>query len=260
MSKYITRWYRNSEGIPKVSLRDTFSKNNIENYKQEIYELGQVSKDIKLFYNKCSILTGSGLVSGLINTRYSNEILESINDKFTVVIKARQIGFSITSAIISLYYTQILNKSVVIISKDNMMDKIRMIYRYLPEHLKYGVCKMNKKEIKFNNGCRIKVSNSIISALGWSPELTICDEFDWLSNKQKDICKYLIPTIAARLNDQLIIGSTIDTNNKGVSMLDLITNTDYFVYNFKFLNLDEIDLIVKQFIREKKINDILNEI
>jgi len=255
----MSKWYRNREGYPKVSLREILGKDNAHLYQREVKELISIT-DVKRFYNSCKIITPSNGLVTLVNNAFSDEILESFtNNKFTITIKPRQIGYSTTSGVIALYQTQFLNKSVVIVNRKYILDRVKELYVNLPEHLKYGVKKLTKKCIFFNNDTYIKVSSKYPK--GTSPELVIFDEYDFLSSKQiKDFIISIAPSVAARIGDQVLIGSTINHRQTGLgSIRDMISNKDYGIYNFSIINLNQIDLIMKQFERNKKINEILDE-
>ena len=254
----MSKWYRNREGYPKVSLREILGKDNAHMYQNEVKELLSIT-DVKRFYNSCKMQTPMGILN-LVNNAFSDEILDSYSkNKFTITIKPRQIGYSTTSGIIALYQTQFLNKNVVIVNRKEILDKIKNLYVHLPEHLKYGVKKLTKKCIVFNNDTYIKVSSKYPK--GTSPELVIFDEYDFLSSKQiKDFIISIVPSISARIGDQVLIGSTINIRQTGTgSIRDIITNKDYSIYNFSVINLNQMELVMKQFERNKKINEILNE-
>jgi hypothetical protein len=252
MSKMI-KWYRNIEGYPKRTLRenigDKIHATSAYEYKKEIEDIIKVDGNIKEFYNICSLYNK-------INTNnniFANEILENIDSKFLLIVKDRQVGFSTTLAVIALYYTQVLDKSVVIVQPKvgNLLERLKRIYVSLPEHLKWGVKKLNKKEIRFNNGTSIRVSRS---SIGYSPDLILVDEYDFMTIG--DIEKILFQ-IKNRVGDKVIIGSTIN-NKRSVkySMKDLIENKS--VYGFKKIDITDIVNLRKQLIRDSKINDLLN--
>lgn len=183
-------------------------------------------------------------------------MLKNTTNKFTIVVKERQIGFSTIEAVIALYYTQMLCKCVVVIGNDNMMSRIKTIYVMLPDHLKFGIKKLTKKCIKFNNGTFIRSEEKHVS---YSPDLIMYDEYDFLPSRRfREFISKIAPSISARVGDQLLIGSTLGTKKTEGSLTDLLTNSVYGVYNFQTLDLTKIEILKKQFDRNNKINNILD--
>lgn len=257
-------WYRNKEGFPKVSLRERINSSNMHQYQHEINQISKIEKDISLFYTRCKGLDGrTGTLKKFNMNPFSKELLDNIDKKFNLIIKGRQLGITYTLSTIALYNILFLNKSVGIISYNidgaiNILDRIKTMYVNLDEYLVYGVRKITSREIQFNNGTSIKAFGRLDN---YSPdyELTIIDEYDFIPTKWKGtFITGICPRIASRIGDKLIIASSIN-GKSDYSMEDLITNDDYQIYNFNVLTINCIDPIVKQFNRNRKINQILDE-
>lgn len=259
-------WYLNKEGFPKVSLRERINPGNTHQYQKEISEIQQIEKDINKFYPLCKILK-QGILSNLIPNRFSDDLLNNTNSKFNIVLKGRQVGVTCTLSVIALYNALFLNKNVVIASRNknvsiDILNRILTMYINIEEHLKYGVCGLTKTKVTFNNGKSIRVISSLKN-YNSSIDLLIIDEYDFISPMMK---KYFItsvcPVIASRINDKVIITSSIRRgliNKEEYSVEDLITNNDYEIFNFNVLTINCFDLIVKQYNRNKKISEILDE-
>ena len=255
----MTKWYRNIEGFPVSTLRDSlFPVIPISQITPEIQHLFRVAQGgVSTFYNQCEIPdASSGRLMTLVNNGFSNEVFESIKNKFTIIVKERQTGLTTTEAVISLYYTQFLNKSVTIVSRGNIIDKIKSIYVNLPDHLKYGIKRLNKKCIYFNNGTCIRFTKSCFLGLS---DLMIFDEYDFLQPKKlHTLINHIVPSLAAITGSQIIIGSSLNPkSDREGSLEDLLTNPNYSIYSFKVVNLLKMDLIIKTFERDKKINEVL---
>ena len=257
-------WYRNMVGFPKVSLRERINTTNMHEFQNEILEISKIEKDISHFYTLCKGLDGrTGTLKSFKMNPFSKELLENIDSKFNLVIKGKQLGMTYTLSSIALYNVLFLNKSVGIISSNtdgaiNILDRIKTMYVNLDEYLVYGVRKITSREIQFNNGTSIKVFGRLDNYTH-NYELTIIDEYDFITLKcKKSFIESICPRIASRINDKVIISSSIN-GKSDYSMEDLVTNDDYQIYNFNILTINCIDPIVKQFNRNRKINQILDE-
>ena len=258
-------WYRNKEGFPKVSLRERINTNNMHEFQKEILEIRQIENDINKFYLLCKGLN-KGVMTNFVPNPFSNDLLNKTNSKFNLVVKGRQIGVTYTLSVISLYNALFLNKSVAIVSTNtygglDILSRILNMYVHLEEHLKWGVNKLTKREISFNNGASIKTFSNIRNYK--TPyELLIIDEYDFIpSRMKKEFISTICPIIASRVGDKAIIASSIkrSRSDNEYSVEDLITNDDYEIFNFNILTINCFDSIIKQHNRNKKINEILDE-
>ena len=91
------------------------------------------------------------------------ELLEGI-DKYSIILKSRQLGISSVSLALSLYYalTQsnvtCLLMSYSIDSATGIFDKLKQMESDLPEVIRVKMVNNNRKELKFVNGSRIIVA------------------------------------------------------------------------------------------------------
>lgn len=127
-------------------------------------------------------------------------------ERYSVVLSARQTGKSVVSAIYLLWYS-IFNKdkTVLIVSNKNagameMIYRIQYAYQELPGWLKPGILDdgWNKHSIGFDNGSRIlSEATSEDSGRGKSISLLYCDEFAFVpANIQDVFWTSISPTLA----------------------------------------------------------------
>lgn len=87
-------------------------------------------------------------------------------DKYNIILKSRQLGFSVLSCALSLYYactqsnTECLLVSYSIDSATAVFEKLKTMYNTIPDLLKPSLINNNKKELKFTNGSRIVVATA----------------------------------------------------------------------------------------------------
>ena len=92
------------------------------------------------------------------------------DNRYNIILKARQLGISTLSAGYSLWMMLFHNdKNILVIAtgKDtakNLVTKVRVMYENLPQWLKTGTEEINKLSIRFTNGSQIKAIASNESA------------------------------------------------------------------------------------------------
>ncbi len=85
-------------------------------------------------------------------------------EKFNIILKSRQLGFSSVALALSLYYantqpnTTCLLMSYSIDSATGIFEKLKQMYFTIPEAFACKLENNNKKELKFKNGSRIIIS------------------------------------------------------------------------------------------------------
>jgi hypothetical protein len=127
-------------------------------------------------------------------------------NRYTVVLSARQTGKSITSAAYLLWFAMFNKDKTILIAankNDNAMEmilRIRYAYEGLPFWLKAGVKDdgWNKHEIGFDNGSRIiSTATSENSGRGMSISLLFLDEFAFVKpNIQDEFWTSIAPTLS----------------------------------------------------------------
>lgn len=138
---------------------------------------------------------------------YQKDMIRAYQDnRYTVVLSARQTGKSITSAAYLLWYAMFqFDKTVLIAANKNanameMILRIRFAYENLPMWLKAGVKDdgWNKHEIGFDNGSRIvSTATSEDSGRGMAISLLFLDEFAFVKpNIQDEFWTSIAPTLS----------------------------------------------------------------
>jgi len=97
-------------------------------------------------------------------------LTEFKDNRYNIILKARQLGISTLSAGYSLWLMLFHNdKNILVIAtgKDtakNLVTKVRVMYENLPQWLKTGTEEVNKLSLRFTNGSQIKAIASNESA------------------------------------------------------------------------------------------------
>lgn len=138
---------------------------------------------------------------------YQKNMITTYRDnRYTVVLSARQTGKSTTSAVYLLWYAIFhFDKTILIASNKNsnameMIARIRFAYENLPHWLKPGIQEdaWNKHEAGFDNGSRIiSTATSEDSGRGSSISLLYLDEFAFVApNIQDEFWTSIAPTLS----------------------------------------------------------------
>jgi hypothetical protein len=138
---------------------------------------------------------------------YQEKMINAYKEnRYTVVLSARQTGKSVCSAAYLLWYAMFhFDKTILIASNKNsnameMILRIRFAYESLPHWLKPGILEdgWNKHEIGFDNGSRIvSTATSEDSGRGMSISLLFLDEFAFVSpGIQDEFWTSIAPTLS----------------------------------------------------------------
>lgn len=189
---------------------------------EEILEMQKCAKDVVYFAQYCKVMTDDGL--NYINLRdYQESILrEYQGNRFNVFLAPRQIGKSITSAIILLWYLLFNHdKNAMLLANvgataEELMDKIKVMVRGLPWFLKPGMVVNNVMSMKFDNGCRaIAKTTTKTSAIGFTIHFLYMDEFAHIHpNFIESFFRSTYPTVSSSKVSRIIITSTPNGQNK----------------------------------------------
>lgn len=179
--------------------------------------------DVKYFANNYVFAkTEDGSFRNIRLRDYQIEILDLIdNNSKSILCASRQIGKTVTTAIYILHYMLFNNTKSVLIAANKLdtaqevLDKIKTIYMYLPFFLQQGIEEWNKSVIKFENGCRAKAfSMTKNSSIGNTGDFVYLDEFAHIPEKiAQAFYKSILPTLASVENSKLMITSTPDGLN-----------------------------------------------
>lgn len=129
---------------------------------------------------------------------------------------------TITSSIYIVWYLLFnIDKNVLVlankgITAEEIVDKIKTIFKNLPFFLKPGMIINNVMTMKFDNGCRLKAMTTTKSAaIGFSIHLAYMDEFAHIQESfLNPFYRSVYPTISASKISRVIITSTPNGRNK----------------------------------------------
>jgi len=192
----------------------------------EILEIEKCAKDVTHFSQYCQVITDDGL--DYINLRdYQDSILrEYQSHRFNILLAPRQVGKSITSAIILLWYLLFnKDKNAMILANvgdtaEELMDKIKSIIRGLPFFLKPGMKVNNVMTMKFDNGCRVAAKTTTkTTGIGFTIHFLYMDEFAHINeNFMESFFRSTYPTVSSSKVSRIIITSTPNGMNKFYDM------------------------------------------
>lgn len=147
--------------------------------------------------------------------------------RFNLAICSRNIG-STSAAIISLlnYILTNTDKTVQYICKNNTicdknMETFKYLYENLPFYMKVGILKINRFEIKFDNGCRIIFVHKDKLKIGYSIDKLVIDSCPIT----KSISDIILSCISIR-------GSFLIISNKDIPLLQQNTNCKKSYYDW----------------------------
>ena len=154
ISRYNKIWFQNIPGTRKAGIKFLM-------YDYEIREYIKCFNSIEYFTDYCNIKNEDGAVGKIELRDYQKEILKQFDNKYSIILKSRQMGITAV-LIISLLHFMLFNenKTIVIMANKGMtvreiMRKFKDIYKLLPFYLKQGIVNWNEKQIVFENGSRI---------------------------------------------------------------------------------------------------------
>lgn len=219
------------EGLDFKSVDNPFHDNNPdlkranivwEYTRDEILEMKKCAEDVTYFSKYCKVMTDEGL--SYINLRdYQESVLrEYQNNRFNIFLAPRQVGKSITSSIILVWYLLFNHdKNAMILANvgdtaEELMDKIKTIIKGLPFFLKPGMVVNNVMSMRFDNGCRILAKTTTkTSGIGFTIHFLYMDEFAHINpNFIESFFRSTYPTVSSSKVSRIIITSTPNGMNK----------------------------------------------
>lgn len=202
----------------------TLKRANIlfEYTKDEILEIEKCSKDAVYFSKYCQVMTDEGLQYIKLRDYQVSVIREYQANRFNVFLAPRQVGKSITSSVILVWYLLFNHdKNAMILANvgstaEELMDKIKSIIKGLPFFLKPGIIVNNVMSMKFDNGCRaIAKTTTKTTAIGFTIHFLYMDEFAHIHpNFIESFFRSTYPTVSSSLVSRIIITSTPNGMNK----------------------------------------------
>jgi hypothetical protein len=190
--------------------------------RDEIFEMKKCAEDVSYFAKYCKVMTDIGLE--YINLRdYQESVLrEYQSNRFNIFLAPRQVGKSITSSIILVWYLLFNHdKNAMILANvgdtaEELMDKIKSIIKGLPFFLKPGMLINNVMSMRFDNGCRVLAKTTTkTSGIGFTIHFLYMDEFAHINeNFMEAFFRSTYPTVSSSKVSRIIITSTPNGMNK----------------------------------------------
>ncbi len=188
----------------------------------EILEMQKCAKDVVYFAKYCRVMTDDGLFYVKLRDYQESVLREYQANRFNIFLAPRQVGKSITSAIVLVWYLLFNHdKNAMILANvgstaEELMDKIKAIVRGLPWFLKPGMVVNNVMSMKFDNGCRaIAKTTTKTSAIGFTIHFLYMDEFAHIHpNFIESFFRSTYPTVSSSKVSRIIITSTPNGMNK----------------------------------------------
>lgn len=142
--------------------------------------------------------------------------------RFNVVLSSRQVGKTTTAAAFIIWFVCFhTSKNAFFLANKNktvleVVQKAQDIYEGLPFFLKPGVLAKNTKNLKLDNGSRLKSDTTTKnSSIGDTTDLLYVDEFAHISNDiADDFWENVFPTVSKPKRSRIIITSTPNGRNK----------------------------------------------
>lgn len=201
--------YLGNQNLKKSNIKRNWTLHEIE----EVYKCRQ--DPIYFIENYFKIVS---LDDGIVNFElydYQRTIIDTcLNNNFIICNLARQMGkttsvgaYVLLEALFNPNYTIAIlaNKSS---TSREILERIKMMFEYLPEFLKLGVKEWNKGSIEFGNGSKIfAASTTSTSIRGKSVNIIVLDEFAFVENAE-EFYTSTFPTISAGKKTKVIITST----------------------------------------------------
>jgi len=219
------------EGLDYKSVENPFHDNNPElkranvlwEYtKEEILEMKKCAEDVTYFAKYCKVMTDTGLEYIRLRDYQESVLREYQGSRFNIFLAPRQVGKSITSSIILVWYLLFNHdKNAMILANvgdtaEELMDKIKSIIKGLPFFLKPGIMVNNVMSMRFDNGCRVLAKTTTkTSGIGFTIHFLYMDEFAHINpNFIEAFFRSTYPTVSSSKVSRIIITSTPNGMNK----------------------------------------------
>jgi hypothetical protein len=219
------------EGLDYKSVENPFHDNNPElkranvlwEYtKDEILEMKKCAEDVTYFAKYCKVMTDTGLDYIRLRDYQDSVLREYQGSRFNIFLAPRQVGKSITSSIILVWYLLFNHdKNAMILANvgdtaEELMDKIKSIIKGLPFFLKPGIMVNNVMSMRFDNGCRVLAKTTTkTSGIGFTIHFLYMDEFAHINpNFIEAFFRSTYPTVSSSKVSRIIVTSTPNGLNK----------------------------------------------
>jgi len=189
---------------------------------EEILEMKKCAEDVTYFSKYCQVMTDEGLNYIRLRDYQESVLREYQAHRFNVFLAPRQVGKSITSSIILVWYLLFNHdKNAMILANvgdtaEELMDKIKSIIKGLPFFLKPGMLVNNVMSMRFDNNCRILAKTTTkTSGIGFTIHFLYMDEFAHINpNFIEAFFRSTYPTVSSSKVSRIIVTSTPNGMNK----------------------------------------------
>lgn len=189
---------------------------------EEILEMKKCAEDVSYFAKYCKVMTDTGLDYIRLRDYQSSVLREYQGHRFNIFLAPRQVGKSITSSIILVWYLLFNHdKNAMILANvgdtaEELMDKIKAIIKGLPFYMKPGMVVNNVMTMRFDNGCRVLAKTTTkTSGIGFTIHFLYMDEFAHINpNFIEAFFRSTYPTVSSSKVSRIIITSTPNGMNK----------------------------------------------
>jgi hypothetical protein len=219
------------EGLDYKSVDNPFHDNNPELKRanilweytnEEILEMKKCAEDVTYFSKYCKVMTDTGLDYIRLRDYQESVLREYQGSRFNIFLAPRQVGKSITSSIILVWYLLFNHdKNAMILANvgdtaEELMDKIKAIIKGLPFFLKPGIMVNNVMSMRFDNGCRVLAKTTTkTSGIGFTIHFLYMDEFAHINaNFIEAFFRSTYPTVSSSKVSRIIVTSTPNGMNK----------------------------------------------
>lgn len=217
--------YKPKIAMPFYEGRQQLRRGNIvfEYTEEELIELAKCARDIVYFAEKYAVVMTDEGIQKVKLREYQKEMLRNYqNNRFNIVLAARQIGKTVTSAIFVAWYLIFnIDKNALLLANKadttkEIIDKTKVVIENMPFFLKPGIHKYDVMNMKLDNGCRlIGQSTTAKSGIGFTIHLLFLDEFAHIPPNIVDpFYENVYPTLSSSKVSRIIITSTPNGFNK----------------------------------------------
>jgi hypothetical protein len=208
-------FYEQDPELKKPSLQWEYTR-------EEVFEMKKCAEDVTYFAKYCKVMTDFGLEYITLRDYQESVLKEYQSNRFNVFLAPRQVGKSITSSIILVWYLLFNHdKNAMILANvgdtaEELMDKIKSIIKGLPFFLKPGMIINNVMTMRFDNGCRVLAKTTTKSSgIGFTIHFLYMDEFAHINdNFMEAFFRSTYPTVSSSKVSRIIITSTPNGMNK----------------------------------------------
>jgi hypothetical protein len=217
--------YKPKIAMPFYEGRQHLRRGNIvfEYTEEELIELAKCARDIVYFAEKYAVVMTDEGIQKVKLREYQKEMLRNYqHNRFNIVLAARQIGKTVTSAIFVAWYLIFnIDKNALLLANKadttkEIIDKTKVVIENMPFFLKPGIHKYDVMNMKLDNGCRlIGQSTTAKSGIGFTIHLLFLDEFAHIPPNIVDpFYENVYPTLSSSKVSRIIITSTPNGFNK----------------------------------------------